>query len=396
MRSPIILLIVFCLPANVGAQDAPPEGLEAVELARSAACVPALKRMQELDAALNPLFARVNRLGALDRAVALEDSSDVVPFDGADPVEAAVREWFVADGVLAQRYVSERDESIQDERTQGREAVRARLQEALDGVRAEAEAPLSGADEIRAAAQPCQGAILVRSAVVGACENVSSALCDAAQSVDPGQLRFVEEASDLWDIQEIRPWTDPEPLGLAPDGTLMGARTAAQARLGNIVLVVGLAPMIRERSQIPEEEVAGFDANLDSLGISFDHPRFVMAPALEVQANLPAPLDGETHYLLHFGGVTEPDVLWSAQAGSGGLVQAVMPAPGAVLGTLQAGEPMSLTAVRMSEEAGSDAEAVFSLQLTPVNQSRAVNALIGYMVSGQLSQHLMALVPPTS
>jgi len=353
--------------------------------------------MAEMDAALSPLFVRVDRLSALDRAIALEDSSGAAPFDGADPVEAAVQEWFVADGVLAQRYVSEGDESIQDERTQGREAIRARLQEALDRVRAEADVPLSGADEIRAAAQPCQGAILVRSAVAEACQAVSSAMCDGVTSVDPGQpFRFVENAGDLWDIQEIRPWTDPEPLGLAPDGTLMGARTAAQARLGNIVLVVGLAPMIRERSQVPDEEAAEFDANLDSLGISFDHPRFVMAPALEVQTNLPAPLDGETHYLLHFGEVTEPDVLWSAPAGKGGLVQAVMPAPGAVLGALQAGAPMSLTAVRMPEGEGTDAEAVFSLQLTPVNQSRAVNALLGYMVGGRLSQDLMALAPPTS
>jgi hypothetical protein len=388
--------MALCLPVTVGAQDAPPEGLEAVELARSAACVPALARMAELDAALSPLFARVDRLGALDRAIALEDSSGAAPFDGADPMEAAVRGWFVADGSLAQRYVAEGDESIQDERTLGREAIRARLQEALDGVRAEAEVPLAGADEIRAAAQPCQGAVLVRSAVVEACQAVSSALCDAVESSDPGQVGFVENAADLWDIQEIRPWTDPEPLGLAPDGTLMGARTAAQARLGNIVLVVGLAPMIRERAQVPDEEAAGFDANLDSLGISFDHPRFVMAPALEVQTNLPAPLDGETHYLLHFGEVTEPDVLWSAPAGTGGLVQAVMPAPGAVLGALQAGEPMSLTAVRMPEGDGTDAEAVFSLQLTPVNQSRAVNALLGYMVGGRLSQDLMALVPPTN
>jgi hypothetical protein len=385
------------LPATAGAQDAPPAGLEAVELARSAACVPALARMDELDAALSPLFARVDRLAGLDRAIALEDSSDVAPFDRADPVEAAVQDWFVADGVLAQRYVSEGAESIQEERTQGREAIRARLQEALDGVRAEAEGPLTDADEIRAEAQPCQGAVLVRSAVVEACQTISSALCDGVQSVDPGQpFQFVENAADLWDIQQIRPWTDPEPLGLAPDGTLMGARTAAQARLGNIVLVVGLAPMIRDRSQVPDDEAAEFDANLDSLGISFDHPRFVMAPALEVQSNLPAPLDGETHYLLHFGEVTEPDILWSARAGTGGLIQAVMPAPGAVLGALQAGAPVSLTAVRMPEGETTDAEAVFSLQLTPVNQSRAVNALLGYMVGGQLSQDLMVLVPPTS
>jgi hypothetical protein len=57
---------------------------------------------------------------------------------------------------------------------------------------------------------------------------------------------------------------------------------------------------------------------------------------------------------------------------------------------------MSLTAVRMQGEGGTDAEAVFSLQLTPVNQSRAVNALLGYMVSGRLSQDLMTLVPPTN
>ena len=92
--------------------------------------------------------------------------------------------------------------------------------------------------------------------MIEACQSVSSALCDAAASGDSVSLGFVENAADLWDMQEIRPWTDPGPLGFGPDGSLMGARTVAQARLGNIVLVVGLAPLIRERAQLPEEEAA--------------------------------------------------------------------------------------------------------------------------------------------
>jgi hypothetical protein len=252
-------------------------------------------------------------------------------------------------------------------------------------------------DGIRDSVAPCQGAILVRSAVLEACGATSSSVCAAAASTEPSQtFRFVESAEDLWGIQEFRPWTDPEPIGLAADGTLMGARTAARARLGNVILVVGIAPMIRERSQISEEDAAEFDANLDSLGIAFDHPRFVMAPAMEVQANLPAPLEGETHYILHLGDLSEPQVLWTVPAGTGGVVQAAMPAPGPVLGALQAGQPLSLTAVQMAAEGSTEAEAVFSLQLTPVNQGRAVNALLGYIVGGQLSRDLRVLVPPTS
>ena len=58
---------------------------------------------------------------------------------------------------------------------------------------------------------------------------------------------------------------------------------------------------------------------------------------------------------------------------------------------LQAGEPIRLTAVHTVEDA--DNEAVFTLELTTVNQVTATRALLGYM-AGQMVADLNRLAPP--
>ncbi len=396
MRSAAFALVVLSLvPSVARAQDEPPPGLAAVENARSRSCVGALGRLGDLNMRLEPLGRRAARLRALNQAIALEDSTQVTPLDTSDAVEAAVRQWFAADAALGQRYAETRDSTINDQRATAKDAIRQRLQEDMDSLRTRAEAESTDAQEVQTAAMPCQGAVLVRPAVLEECRATSSdsQVCAAAADTAQGGLfRFVDHPEDLWDIEELRPWTDPGPLQVTQDGSLVGARTAARSRLGNVVIAVALAPMIRERAQVDSVQAADFDANLDSLGIKFDVPRFVMAPALEVQANLPQPIGGETHYLLHFGDPASPDVVWSVPAGSGGVIQAMVPLTGAALNKLQAGDPLNLTAVKLNgppaEGQPPQADFVFSLGIMQVNESRAVSALLDYMVNGGLADDL--------
>jgi hypothetical protein len=161
-----------------------------------------------------------------------------------------------------------------------------------------------------------------------------------------------------------------------------------------VVIAVSLAPLIQERSALAAEEVARFQANLDSLGFTFDHPRFVMAPGFEIQATLPAPLGDETHYVLHFGDLTGEDVIWSMEAGAGNLVQVTQIATAAQLARLKAGEAVSLTALRIPPQEGSTAEPVFSVPLLAVGQESNVTGLLEYMSGGGLNRDLKALVPP--
>jgi hypothetical protein len=388
-------VVLAVVPSAVRAQADPPPGLAEVENARSRSCVGALGRLGDLNTRLEPLGRRAARLRALNDAISLEDSTQVTPLDTSDAVEAAVQRWFAADAALGRRYAETRDSTLNDQRATAKDDIRQRLHQDMDSLRTRAEAESADAQEIQTAAMPCQGAVLVRPVVLEECRATSSAsqVCAAAADTAQGGLfRFVDHPEDLWDIEELRPWTDPGPLQVTQDGSIVGARTAARSRLGNVVVAVALAPMIRERDQVDSAQAAEFDANLDSLGIKFDVPRFVMAPALEVQANLPQPIGGETHYLLHFGDPASPDVVWSAPAGAGGVVQAMVPLTGADLNRLQAGDPLSLTAVKLNgppaEGQPPQADFVYSLSIMQVNESRATTALLDYMVTGGLAEDL--------
>jgi len=396
-----IFVVSLVVAVPLAAQDLPPADMAAGELARSRACVAPLTGMARLDVALAPLAVRAERIRALNQAMVLEDSSAVVPFDADDSADRMVQEWFASDGVLALRYVEARDDAINDQRRVEREAVRDRLREELQAVGARGQEMIAQASETTAGGQDCEGAILVRPVVLEVCaaQGLTGPVCDGAAAPEgngPGEYVFVGSADELWDVEEFRPWSNPMPLSVTPEGGLGGGRTMARARRGNVVALVGLGSLIRPRSEMSAEEITEFDANLDSLGFTFDHPGFVMAPAIDLQIGILGRLGGETHYLLHFGDLSAPaeQVVWEGPAVDRGPIQALFPAPPGALVRLAAGEALSLTAVKVTEGA-EEAEAVFTLSFTPVNQARAASSLLGYMAGGQLGRDLAALVPPT-
>jgi hypothetical protein len=399
-------LLVAALPLPLRAQDsvaaapAPPPipaMMAEREIARSRRCVPAVAKFIALQQELEPLYQRANRIQALNAAVALEDTARVAPFDLTDPVEVAVRDWFVADQELARQYVTAPSEALATRRTAAQDQLRQRLQEALDPLGDQVEQKITANQGVTTAAQECEDVIFVRSAVLEACQTEASPVCDDAKATEPrGRFAFVNDARDLWDVEELRPWSEPAQLYREPNGSLAGSRTATRARHGNLILTLGLEPMIRARSTLSPEEIAEMDTNLDSLDFVFEDARYAMSPVLTIQLNLSEPIGGETHYILHFGDLSDPlnDVIWSSPASGGGMVQAVVAPAGWVLNALARGEPVSFTAVKVIQE-GVKAEAVFALPVTPVGQSRTVGALLSYMKSGQLGKDLTALIPPT-
>ncbi len=344
---------------------------------------------------MEPFAVRLDRVNALGQAVSLEKAGDVVPFNRADPLEDAVARWFAADSALAVRNIAQPDSAISQERRMARTSILDQLRQALEEASAEAQGKIREGAPIQVAAEPCVGAILVRSAVLEACATTPSPVCEAARAQEPqGSYRFVDAPEDLWDLEQYGPWSQSGPLQRGADGNLVGARTDARARRGNVVFTVAVAPLFRPRSELSEEEVAQFNANLDSLGFVFGHPLLVMAPGIELQGNLPPPLGGENLYALHFGDLSGDDMIWNMEAGSGGQFQASFPASASALARLQAGEVVSLTALRVPEEEGAEAEAVFTLSLLQVGQSNNVGALLQYMGGGGLSTDLLALIPP--
>ncbi len=404
-------LAVLCVPPALGAQEPPPDsapplaaapdsgeavtlsGLVAFELERSRRCVGTLARLDTLNRRLQPLGLRAERLRRISEAVAIEDRAFVDSLDVADELEKAVRDWFVADGRLAQSYAETRNEEIQRQRAVGREQVKTRLQQAMQAVQDEARSLMEADPELPTDASACDGALFIRPAVLEVCATQESPICGPARSDQPDQqYRFVESPQDLWDVQELRPWTRPGPLQLAPDGSLTGARTTAFSRRGNVVFAVTFGPFIRPRSALSEEQLQDLTTLVDSLGLAFDHPDLLVAPSIAVQATLPQPLAGETVYVLHFGTPDDADIVWSGPAGTGENVEATVVLEPRHVARLMNGELLRLTAVRSGEGEGAN-EAVFSLELTTVNQASAVRALLGYMAS-QLNDDLKRLIPP--
>jgi hypothetical protein len=401
-RLSFFLLAGLLLPVSVLAQDALPANLVSIEEARSRNCVPVLDLLATLEVELEPLAQRAQRLGALNQAVALEDRERVAPLDPTDPMEAAVGQWFERDRELAEAIAESGDEALQRERNRAREEIRTALRESFEAVNARAGERVQADGDLGILAGDCDGAVFVRSAVLEACGNSASPVCGEARNrEEAGRFRFVERAEDLWDIEQLRPWADPAPLQPSPEGGLGGAQTGTLARRGNVTLVVSLETLIQDRSQVGADEAAEFDAHLEALGFEFDDPRFIMSPALAATLDLPGPLGGETHYLLHFGDLSDPpnQAFWALPVQEGGPIQALFPAPGWVLAHLAEGEEVRLTAIRLPEGAGLDdedvdAQAIFTLELTSVGQARAVGTLLGYMASGDLASDLARLIPP--
>ena len=168
----------------------------------------------------------------------------------------------------------------------------------------------------------------------------------------------------------------------------MGANTAAFARHGNIVMTISFAPLIREKAALPPEDLTYFQAILDTIGFEFEHPTLAYAPSLAIGATLPEPLAGEDMYVLHFGGEDDLDVVWTAQAGTGAPIEGPAILTPSQIIRLQRGEPLRLTAVVSGDDGTSDA--VYTLDITTVNQTPATSALLAYMAQ-QLATDLSGI-----
>jgi len=389
--------------SGLKAQEEVPSRLAALELERTRTCVPILSRLLSLEMDLEPLSLRARRLTALNQAVALEDRDRVEPLDLGDALERAVEAWFEQDGTLARAAAESGSAADQARRNDARASIQAEIQGAFEEIGIQAETRVASEGDLASFSEYCDGAILVRNVVLELCESQSGPVCDDARlpGDELGRFRFVEDPVDLWDIEQLRPWSDPVPLLVSPDGGVGGAQTGALARRGNLNFVFSLETLIQSRTEVPEEEANRFDEYLEALGIPFGHPDFVMAPALAVTLDIPGAVGEETHYVLHFGDLSDPSnqIFWEATVPPSGPIQGIFPAPSWVLEQIAFGEEVSLTALQIPEESPDDsnaieARAIFSLTLTPVGQSASVTALLSYIVSGALSDDLLRLFPP--
>lgn len=392
MRTAALAALISLLPTALVAQlDVVPSRLAQVELARSRACVGTLAQIATLDGVIQPLVVRASRLREIAGAVALEDRSAAEPFDADDPTEALIRDWFRTDAALAQRYVTTEDPGLLNERQAGRETIKAVVTQALASVQERADSTLDANASLLQAAGPCDGAIFVRSAVEEACTSVSSPLCDQA-ALPPGQsadFRFVDSGESVWEIREDRPWTVPSPLQPNGDGQLGGGRTIGYARIGNVAVSLSFSPLFRDRERTSSEELEAYTAINDSLGIRVDHPALVVVPALGLRAALPEPLGTETRYIVHFGDIDAPDIVWTGPAASGTPLEATIPLAARHVVRLRSGDPVMLTAAGGPD--GNQPE--FSIIVGNVNQGPATAVLLNYMAS-QMAEDLERLVQP--
>lgn len=393
LRFALILSTLAVVPAasGVAAQGMGlPSRLAEVEGERSRSCVDILQRLEAVDQRMAPYARRVERLRAIAQAVALEERSFVDSLSTDDPLEARVREWFATDEALARRYVTQQDPTLLAERNAGRETIKAALTRAMEQVQAEANEVLGDDEEVVAQAARCDGAIFLRPAVLEACETGSGALCEdaALPASERTRFRFVEVAASLWEMEEMRPWSQPTPIRAGPTG-LAGGRTVGTTRVGNVVATVAFTPILLPREQIPPETLSAYQATNDSLGVTFRHPTIAFTPALGVRVALPQPLDEEDGYILHFGSPDQAEVVWAGDAGTGGALESTVPLTAGQVRRLAAGDRLTLTAVADAEP---QPEAVYAIGIGNVAQAQSAQALLGYM-RNQMGEDLTRLVP---
>jgi hypothetical protein len=384
---PAAAVLLTAIPISAQISDAP-SGLATIELDRSRACVGVFTEVARIDVMLDPLARNSRRLTAIAQAIAIEDGSVVASLDSTDAVELAVGDWFATDAVLAQRYVTSQDPAILELRTSGREAIKELLADAARAVQADADSILAENEETMLLAGPCDGAILVRSAVLEACEQGSGPVCDEAgrSPAEGDRFRFVDTPESVWEIQEMRPWTAPATLGPGPTGQLEGGRTITYARVGNVVVTVALSPLLKNRTEVTPTELYAHEQTNEALGIIFEHPSIVFAPAFGLRAALPDALADETEYIIHFGAPDQPDTVWRGEADTGLPLEATIPMQATHVIRLRAGDQLSLTAMRSGEPA-------YTIPLDTINQVTAVESLLAYMAT-QLSTDLNELIKP--
>ncbi len=394
LRSLLTLLLLGLATGHAAAQV--PSHFGDVEAARSRDCVPVLARLGDLDQRLAPLARTSQRLIAIAQAIALEDRSVVDSLHVSDPVEKQVHDWFARDSELAQQYVASPSQALLDQRSAGRDAIKQVVSRALDSVQTQADSTIDATGDLRAQVGSCSGAVFLRPVVLQACATSGpSPVCEAARdtATKNGPFRFVDTPDELWGIQEFRAWSAPSPLQVDANGQLAGARTTGLTRNGNVVVSVTFRPLLRRRTDMTDAEAERARVLTDSLGFGASHPDFVFVPALAIQASLPSALDDETRYILHFGEPESAEIVWAAKANTGSNLDGVVALTMPQVRRLQAGDPLSLTALRANDDGTN--EAVFSLELTSLNQVKSVSALLGYMAQ-QLPDDLAQLLPPDS
>lgn len=365
-----------------------------VEDARSRDCVPVLARLGDLDEQLAPLAQKSQRLIAIAQAIAVEDRSVIDSLHIADPVEKQVRDWFTQDGELAQQYVASPSQALLDQRSARRDAIKQTVSQALDSVQAQADRTIDATGDLRAQVGSCSGAVLLRPVVLQTCATAGpSPVCDAARDTTTknGPFRFVDTPEELWGIQEFRAWSAPTPLQVDANGQLAGARTTGLTRDANVVVSMTFRPLLRRRTDMTDAEAERARMLADSLGFGASHPDFVFVPALAIQASLPSALDDESRYIFHFGEPESAEIVWAGRANTGSNLDGVVALTMPQLRRLQSGDALSLTALREKEDGTN--EAVFSIELTSLNQAKSVDALLGYMAQ-QLPDDLAQLLPP--
>jgi hypothetical protein len=385
-----------CLALASLASDATaqlPSNFEAVELARSRSCVSVLARVDSLDTRLAPLAERSQRLLAIGQAIALEEREVIDSLRVSDPVEAAVRAWFLADGEIAQRYITSPSPALLAQRSAARDTIEQRVAAELRSLQQRADSIIASTGTLGQESGRCTGAVFIRPAVLETCASVRSPVCDAARDTTAraGRYRFVESAEVLWGLQELRAWSAPGPIEVLPNGQLGGARTVGLTRAANVVVTLMFGAQVRRRVDLTASEVARLTAISDSLGFGSGHPDLFFVPSLAIQATLPEALGGETRYMLHFDLPETADILWIAPAGTGSSVEGVVELGPARLTKLIANQQLTLTALRPTE--GGANEPVYSIEITPLNQGSATTALVQYMAQ-QLTTDLTRILPP--
>ena len=406
----LLLLLAVTLPAPMVAQvpdtlaaepaePPPPAGLAAAEISRSLRCVPTLARLDTLNVKLEPLAVRSTRMRQLLDAVTREDTTRAAPFDARDPVDASVSRWFAADQTLAVQYSTTGDSLVEARRARGREEIGKRLQSVIDSTNVRAKELMDATGELDGEVAECENVLLVRSAVLERCPpSLTIPVCAAARTDSVvATYHFVGDPVEMWDVESSSLWTDPVRLGVSPNGSILGAESSVSERRGNLVLGLAIRPMVQERANLTPEELATLEAGLDSIGVTYKHPRFVIAPTLSFEFIIAEPIAGENFYFLHFGDLSQPtrDVIWSGPAPARGPTRMIIPGRKSVLDRLAAGEIVSLTAVRFADATSKQAEAVYSLELPSLRQDSAVGGLMQYYTGGQLGQDFDAIVPPT-
>lgn len=390
MRVLAATLLFAAIASPAHAQLEPPAGLTTVEERRSRSCVETLERVRVLDEELTPFGIASARLQQIAQAVTLEDGAVLGSLDASDPMEGAVAEWYVADQFLAQRFAETGADEVAQERASSKQAVRETISAAAVELQGQVDSVLSANEETILAAGPCDGAIFVRPAVLEACGDLESELCDAARASAgsaPTPFRFVDDAVSMWDVEQLRPWTAPTRLQVGPTGQLDGARTVGYTRVGNVVVTTAISPILRESTEVTPSDRFQFEQTNQALGLIFSHPTITFTPGFGMRAALPEALAGEDEYILHFGDPSAPDVVWRGDADTGQALEATVPMEASHVLRLRNGDALSLTAVREDDPQ-------YTIMLDTTGQIAATEALVTYM-SAQLSADLNELIPPT-